>query len=234
MLGLYVNGEVPFKHVLFHGLVNDPYGKKMSKSKGNVVNPLELIEQYGADAVRFALIYGNATGNDQSLSYPKLDSARKFTNKLWNIGRFITLCHPEERSQVPSGTWRSDEGSRDVEELLKLAKNENDKQMIGETQKLIKEVTKDLENYNFNFAAEKLYNFTWHEFADKYIEEVKIHPSASLRAKVKSLDQDSFMILNSLFMILLKLLHPFMPFVTEEIYQRLGGNGSIMIERWPS
>ncbi|MDP2585354.1 MAG: valine--tRNA ligase, partial [Candidatus Levybacteria bacterium] len=86
MLGLYSAGEVPFKDVLFHGLVNDPYGKKMSKSKGNVINPLELVDQYGADAVRFALIYGNATGNDQALSYPKLEAARKFTNKLWNMG----------------------------------------------------------------------------------------------------------------------------------------------------
>ena len=89
MLGIYRTGEVPFKDVLFHGIVNDPLGKKMSKSKGNVINPLELIEQYGADAVRFALIYGNATGNDQSLSYPKLDAARKFTNKLWNMARFF-------------------------------------------------------------------------------------------------------------------------------------------------
>ena len=91
MLGLYVTGEVPFKDILFHGLVNDPYGKKMSKSKGNVVNPLELIDQYGADAVRFALIYGNATGNDQALSYPKLEAASKFTNKIWNIARFIEI-----------------------------------------------------------------------------------------------------------------------------------------------
>ena len=95
MVGLYKTGKVPFKHVLFHGIINDPYGKKMSKSKGNVVNPLELIDQYGADAVRFALMYGTAMGNDQVLSYPKLDSARKFTNKLWNIGRFIEMKKSE-------------------------------------------------------------------------------------------------------------------------------------------
>ena len=91
MLGIYMTGEIPFKDVLLHGMVTDPYGKKMSKSKGNVVNPLELIDQYGADAVRFALIYGNATGNDQALSYPKLEAARKFMNKLWNMARFIEM-----------------------------------------------------------------------------------------------------------------------------------------------
>ncbi|MDO8460865.1 MAG: valine--tRNA ligase, partial [bacterium] len=184
MLGIYITGEVPFKNVLFHGIVNDPYGKKMSKSKGNVIDPLELADQYGADAVRFALIYGNATGNDQSLSYPKLDAARKFTNKLWNMGRFITLCHPSSvmlnsfQHLVQEGILKQVQDDKkqvrhDISELSKLAENENDKEMIGKTQKLIKEVTKDLESYNFNFAAEKLYDFAWHEFADKYIENVK-------------------------------------------------------------
>jgi len=216
MMGLYVTGKVPFKHVLFHGLVNDPYGKKMSKSKGNVVDPLELIDKYGADAIRFALIYGNATGNDQSLSYPKLEAARKFTNKLWNIARFILMKREilNPKLQIPNNLT--------IEQLNNLAQHGNDKSMIKKTEKLIAEVTKDIDNYNFNFAAEKLYDFAWHEFADKYIE------------KVKSTNNDSFIILNSLFLILLRLLHPFMPFVTEEIYQRLGFGESIMIDRWPS
>lgn len=223
MMGLYVTGKVPFKHVLFHGLVNDPYGKKMSKSKGNVVDPLELIDKYGADAIRFALIYGNATGNDQSLSYPKLEAARKFTNKLWNIARFILMKREilNPKLQIPNNLT--------IEQLNNLAQHGNDKSMIKKTEKLIVEVTKDIDNYNFNFAAEKLYDFAWHEFADKYIE------------KVKSTNNDSFIILNSLFLILLRLLHPFMPFVTEEIYQRLvsrseiplRGRESIMISRWP-
>ncbi len=213
MLGIYVTGEVPFKDILFHGLVNDPYGKKMSKSKGNVVNPLELVDQYGADAVRFALIYGNATGNDQALSYPKLDAARKFTNKLWNMGRFI------EMKRVASIKYKV----LSIEELKKEAKHENDKIMIGKVQSLTKEITKNLEEYNFNYAAEALYEFVWHEFADKYIEDVK-----------NRIDENSYIILNTLYLILLKLLHPFMPFVTEEIYQRFNFGKSIMIERWPS
>ncbi len=215
MMGIYNTGKVPFKDVLFHGLVNDPYGKKMSKSKGNVVNPLELVEQYGADAVRFALVYGNATGNDQSLSYPKLDAARKFTNKLWNIGRFISMNRTQNSPASPDKTQNS-------EELLLLAKHDNDKEMVKKVEELGKEIAKDLDNYNFNFAAEKLYDFTWHTFADVYIEDVK-----------NRIDADSFIILNSLFIILLKLLHPFMPFVTEEIYRRLGREGSIMISAWP-
>jgi len=225
MLGIYIQKkqgikeigkQIPFKNILLHGLVNDPYGKKMSKSKGNVVNPLEMVNQYGADAVRFALIYGNATGNDQALSYPKLDAARKFTNKLWNMARFI------EMKQIQNSKFKI----QNLDELLKLARNENDKKMIEKIQKLVEKVTGDLEKYNFNYVAEVLYEFTWHEFADKYIEDVK-----------NRIDENSYLILNNLYLILLKLLHPFMPFVTEEIYQRLnpptGGGKSIMIDKWP-
>jgi valyl-tRNA synthetase len=219
MLGIYVTGEVPFKNILFHGLVNDPYGKKMSKSKGNAVNPLEIADQYGADAVRFALIYGNATGNDQALSYPKLESARKFTNKLWNIGRFIDM-NRTQNSSVPSG---GNVKTQSLKELLKIAKNKNDSEVIDEVGKLVKKVTEDLGKYNFNYAAEALYEFIWHEFADKYIEDVK-----------NRIDKKSFIVLNSLFIVLLKLLHPFMPFVTEEIYQRLRFGKSIMIDSWPT
>ena len=229
MMGVYITGEVPFKDVLFHGIVNDPLGKKMSKSKGNVVNPLELVGQYGADAVRFALIYGNATGNDQALSYPKLDAARKFTNKLWNMARFISLCHSElvSESQIVR-TEMPKQVRHDTEKLLKTAKNENDREMIRKTNELTNEITKYLDSYNFNYAAEALYEFIWHEFADKYIEKVKTQNS-----NLKTFDQNSFVILNSLFLILLKLLHPFMPFVTEEIYQRLSFGKSIMIDKWP-
>ena len=216
MLGLYVTGKVPFKDVLFHGLVNDPYGKKMSKSKGNVVNPLELVDQYGADAVRFALIYGNATGNDQALSYPKLDSARKFTNKLWNIARFISM---KREALNPKSEIRNNLA---IEQLSNLAINNIDKDIIKKTNKLTNEITKHLDNYDFNYAAEALYEFTWHVFADKYIEDVK-----------NRISENSFLILNSSFLILLKLLHPFMPFVTEEIYQRFGFGKSLMIDKWP-
>jgi len=222
MLGMYiqekqgvkgVEKQIPFKDILLHGLVNDPYGKKMSKSKGNVINPLELVDQYGADAVRFALIYGNATGNDQALSYPKLDASRKFTNKLWNMARFIEMKKVQGKNakiQSPA-------------ELLIIAKNENDKKIIKKVGGLVDKVTTDLEKYNFNYAAETLYEFIWHEFADVYIEDVK-----------NRINPESYLILNTLYLTLLKLLHPFMPFVTEEIYQRLGYGKSIMIDNWPS
>lgn len=226
MLGLYVaNGSakqskeklkdtVPFRDVVLHGLVNDPYGKKMSKSKGNVVNPLELVDQYGADAVRFALVYGNATGNDQVLSYTKLDGARKFANKLWNMARFIQM-NREEASNTQLVN---------LEEVKSVAQTATDKEWVGKVEELTKEVTKYIDSYQFNLAAERLYEFIWHEFADIYIEDVK-----------KRIDTHSFTVLSSLFAIQLKLLHPFMPFITEEIYQTmLPRHGeSIMIEAWP-
>lgn len=211
MLGIYIQEklgvedagkQIPFRTVLFHGIVNDPYGKKMSKSKGNVIDPLELVEQYGADAVRLSLVYGNATGNDQSLSYSKLDASKKFANKIWNMARFIEMAK---------------KNSSNAGEV-----NENDQKIQQKTEALIAEVTKDLENYNFNFAADKIYEFAWHDFADIYIEDVK-----------KRLNEDSYNILLTTYIKLLKLLHPFMPFITEEIYQKLGGEGSIMISKWP-
>jgi valyl-tRNA synthetase len=225
MLGLYVaNGAhvedpekikntVPFKDVVLHGLVNDPLGKKMSKSRGNVVNPLEVIEQYGADSVRLALIYGTALGNDQAMSYGKLDASKKFANKLWNIGRFIEMNKPE-------GVKYSE---MSLSELEKSADNPTDKEWIGRVGDIAKEVSRYMDNYQFNLAAERLYEFVWHEFADKYIEDVK-----------GRIDENSFSVLSSLFLVQLKLLHPFMPFVTEEIYQTFQGRDkSIMIEKWP-
>ena len=204
MLGIYVTGNIPFRDVVLHGMVKDPLGKKMSKSKGNVVNPLELVDKYGADSVRFALVFGTAFGNDQTLSYEKLQGMRNFANKLWNIGRFIEM----NRNQKPK--------------IKNQKSHDNDKEMMKKVHTLSKEITALLEKYDFNHAAANLYDFIWHEFADIYIEDVK-----------KRIDQNSFIILNSLFLILLKLLHPFMPFITEEIYQKLGGEGSIMIEKWP-
>lgn len=209
MLGIYLTKEerenlssqVPFKHVLLHGLVNDPLGKKMSKSKGNVVNPLELVGQYGADAVRFALVYGNATGSDQSLSYAKLDSARKFTNKLWNMARFLEMKKPEGMGETKT---------LPLHKLASFATLQPDLDMVEKTRAFARDVTQNIEKYQFNLAAENLYEFAWHEFADKYIEDVK-----------NRMDSNSYTVAASLFAALLTLLHPFIPFVTEEIYGNL-------------
>ena len=214
MVGIYRTGKVPFKNVVLHGLVNDPLGKKMSKSKGNVVNPLELVDQYGADAVRFALVYGTALGNDQILSYPKLEAARRFTNKLWNMARFI------EMNRVAGSTQNVDS----IEELKEFATNETDKEWVEKISKLVAEVSKNMEDYQFNQVSEKLYEFVWHQFADIYIEDVK-----------SRINENSFVVLNSLFFILNSLLHPMMPFVTDEIYKKLAGEKkSLMIASWPT
>lgn len=202
MVGLYKAEEKPFETVILHGLVNDPLGKKMSKSKGNAVNPLELVDEYGADAVRFALVFGTALGNDQALSYPKFQNGRNFANKLWNMARFIEM----QKSLASK----------------KSILNKNDKEMVEKAQNLSREVTKDLENYNFNFAAEKIYEFAWHEFADRYIEDVK-----------ERIDLESYKVLESSFLTILKLLHPFMPFITEEIYQKFKAE-PLIISEWPS
>ncbi|MCL6096908.1 MAG: valine--tRNA ligase [Patescibacteria group bacterium] len=215
MLGLYETKEKPFENIVLHGLVKDPLGKKMSKSKGNVINPLELLDTYGADAVRFALVYGTALGNDQSLSYPKLQAMRNFTNKLWNMARFIDM----NRNQKSKGKSQN----LTIEQLSNLAINQNDKEMVQKIEKLTSEVTRLIEKYDFNHATQNLYDFIWHEFADKYIEDVK-----------NRIDENSYLILTSLYLILLKLLHPFMPFVTEEIYRLLGGEGDLIVARWPT
>ncbi len=203
MMGLYATGKVPFKNVVLHGLVNDPYGKKMSKSKGNVVNPLELVDQYGADAVRFALVYGTALGNDQALSYPKLEASRRFTNKLWNIGRFIIDFKPEDAK-------------------IDISKHQDDKQIIEKLNEVIKTIDGAFSSYRFNDISETLYEFVWHEFADKYIESTK-----DRRAEAQPT-------LEYVYITILKLLHPIMPFVTDEIYKKIAdANGSLMVSSWP-
>ena len=205
MMGIYSTGQVPFQDVVLHGTVLDPLGKKMSKSKNNVVDPMEIIDQYGADAARMALVYGTAFGHDQSLSHPKLQAMRNFTNKLWNIGRFVIDMKPEK---VSGGA--------------NLTKEDN--WILGELGKTRMLVTEALERYRFNDAAEELYEFVWHKFADKYIEHSK------------SKREDSQQILERVFEESLKLLHPFMPFITEELWNRLPSKSgdSIMVSRWPS
>lgn len=211
MMGLYATGEIPFRDIILHGTVLDPLGKKMSKSKGNVVNPIEITDQYGADAVRMALMYGTAFGHDQSLSHPKLQAMRNFTNKLWNIGRFIVDFAPEDAKHL----------DKNIPIETKLS-NPDDQKVIEQLRKTTQTVTKALDTYRFHDATEALYEFIWHEFADKYIESTKNRRS------------ETQPILEYVFRTSLELLHPFMPFITEELWQKLPHEGkSIMITSWP-
>ncbi len=210
MLGIYATGKIPFKDILLHGKVLDPLGKKMSKSKGNVVDPIEMADTYGADATRMALIYGTAFGHDQSLSHPKLQAMRNFTNKLWNIGRFIIDFAPSDAKHLDPSLEKSSPNATD------------DRQILQKLLKTIETVTKTLDSYRFHDAADSLYEFIWHEFADKYIESTK-----SRRAQAQP-------VLEYVFKTSLELLHPFMPYITEELWQKLPHEGkSIMINKWP-
>ncbi len=213
MLGLYVTGKVPFKTVYLHGLILDGKGQKMSKSKGNVINPLDLTEKYGTDALRIGLVVGNTPGTSLSLSEDKIRAYKNFANKLWNIARFIL---------------ENTEGT-DMKDGFPL-RNEHDEKIRSERRSVLEDVTRDMEEYRFYLAAEKLYHYTWHTVADKILEESKmIFTTGSDEAKSR---RKQFL-LHTLD-ALIKALHPFMPFVTEEIWQLMyDGKKILMVEKWP-
>ncbi len=220
MLGIYATGEIPFKDIVLHGTVLDPLGVKMSKSKGNVVNPIEIVDLYGADAARFALVYGTAFGHDQSLSHPKLQAMRNFTNKLWNIGRFIIDFNPDKIAS--SQTPRNDVIATPDLIRGKQSSHPDDKAIIEKLNQTTEVVTKSLNSFRLHDGANELYEFIWHEFADKYIESTK-----DRRAEAQPT-------LEYVFRTSLELLHPFMPFITEELWQKLPHQGkSIMVTNWP-
>ena len=186
MFSLYIKNEVPYKDVYLWSMVADAKGVKMSKSKGNVINPIELVDKYGADALRMALVYGVAPGSRIPLSEEKVRGMRNFANKIWNVARFVNSVQGLA-SSVQTVT-------------------DDDKWILDELNKLIKSVTKALEKYRFNQAAEEMYEFVWHKFADMYIE------------KVKNRKEEASPTLRHVLITSLKLLHPFMPFVTEAIW----------------
>ncbi|MBI4225146.1 MAG: valine--tRNA ligase [Candidatus Sungbacteria bacterium] len=209
-------GEIPFKKVYLHGLIRDAQGRKMSKSLGNIIDPLDMIGKYGADATRLSLIIGAAPGNDMKLSEDKIRGYRNFTNKLWNIARFI-LLHAEEKND----TGKAKFSSKQQKQLAELAA-------------LVKKVTKHMDAFEFHHAAELLYHYTWHTFADKIIEETKPHLTGGDRGE--RIRAAAFLF--EIYTTLIKLLHPFMPFVTEEIWAQFPTAGKkkkrlLMIERWP-
>ncbi len=212
--GVEQMGDVPFKTVLIHGLVRDAQGRKMSKSLGNGIDPLEIIDNYGADALRFTLATGNSPGNDMRFSDDKVKSSRNFANKLWNANRFI-LMNMEEGDVTTVA--------------LPQNLNTEDKWVLTKYNRLVKEVTENLEKYELGIAVQKLYDFIWDVYCDWYIELTKSRLQAG-GDTARSAKQVLVYVMGGT----LKLLHPFMPFITEEIWQALPHEGkSIMISEWP-
>ena len=208
-------GERPFKAVLFHGLVRDSLGRKMSKSLGNGIDPLEIIDKYGADALRLTLITGNAPGNDMRFYNERVEASRNFANKLWNASRFIMMNMPDGEIAEPS---------KDALESV-------DKWILSKCNSLIKEVTDNMEKYELGIAVQKVYDFIWDEFCDWYIEMVKprLYAEGNNDSKNAALWTLKTVCINAL-----KLLHPYMPFVTEEIFTTIQDKEeSIMISSWP-
>ncbi len=204
IFSLYLTGEVPYKQVYIHGRINDEKGQKMSKSKGNVIDPLEFIEKYGADALRMGiLVGGNTAAKSTALSEDKVRGYRNFANKIWNMARFIKLMIGDYSEGVDF------DGYTDIK-----GQSVEDKEILKGLDKLVKGVNSNFKKYRINEAGELVYQFMWHEVADKYIEHVK--NIENIEDKKRSLS-----ILRHVFLMCLKLLHPFMPFVTEEIWQNM-------------
>lgn len=205
LMTTYTLGDIPFEKVYLHGMVRDDLGRKMSKSLGNVIDPLTMIEKFGTDATRLSLLLGTTPGNDIKLSEEKIAGFRNFTNKLWNISRFMLLNIPEPKL--------------DLKQLK--GKTDADKWILGKLAKITQEITDNLENYNFAFSGELLRDFTWGELADWYLEVAKIEGQKEE-------------ILNYILNTILKLWHPYMPYVTEVIWQEIyGQNEILMVSPWP-
>ena len=212
--GIEQTGKVPFDTVLIHGLVRDSQGRKMSKSLGNGVDPLEIIDKYGADALRFSLATGNSPGNDMRYIEERVEASRNFANKLWNAARFILM------------NLKSDE-------IIPLNASDfalEDKWILSKFNKLVGEVTDNLEKYELGMAVQKLYDFIWDVFCDWYIEICKSRLGGEDEKKANTARS----VLVFVYTGILKLLHPFMPFITEEIWQSMPHNGeALMVSDWP-
>ncbi|MEY8415905.1 valine--tRNA ligase [Tissierella praeacuta] len=208
-------GEVPFKDVFLTGLVRDSQGRKMSKSLGNGIDPLEIIDEYGADALRFTLVTGNSPGNDMRFYIERVEANRNFANKLWNATRFVLMNLEEDIAK---------------EELNLDNLEEEDKWILSKLNTVIKEATENLDKYEIGMAAQKIYDFIWDEYCDWYIEMVK----SRLYGENVSSKETAEKVLLFVLKDILKLLHPFMPFITEEIWQHLPGNDKpLILSSWP-
>ncbi|OGZ54366.1 MAG: hypothetical protein A3B25_01735 [Candidatus Ryanbacteria bacterium RIFCSPLOWO2_01_FULL_48_26] len=228
MLGLYRTGKVPFKAVYLHGLVRDKDRQKMSKSKGNVIDPLGVAEIYGTDALRMALVVGNTPGSDIIISEEKIRGYRNFATKVWNIARFVLMNKPEMVNKQNTKDSRN-------QSTKKLTLTAEDKKNLKELAKVKSEITKHIEKFEFHLASEKIYHYIWHEFADKIIENYKPRLLQTTQEPSPPISADNIAAYQTLKTILaesLKMLHPFMPFITEEIYGKLHPGKLLMIEKW--
>ena len=214
--GYEQTGKCPFHHVLIHGLVRDSQGRKMSKSLGNGIDPLEIIDQYGADALRLTLVTGNAPGNDMRFYMERVEASRNFANKVWNASRFIMMNLPED-------------ADLDMAELDPAKLTDADRWILSKVNSLAKEVTVNMDNFELGIAVQKVYDFIWEEFCDWYIEMVK----PRLYNKEDETRGAALITLKTVLIRALKMLHPFMPFISEEIFCNLSGEESIMISSWP-
>ena len=213
-MGLEFMQDVPFHEVFIHGLILDSLGRKMSKSLGNGVDPIEVIDNYGADTLRFMLITGNTPGNDIRFRFERLEGTRNFANKIWNASRFVMMNLTDYAG-----------GGNEIPPALE------DRWIISRFNKTAKNVTYNLENYELGEAARYLYEFIWGEFCDWYIELVKerLHGKETEESRKRAQYTLAYVLSNTM-----KLLHPFMPFITEEIWQHLPHEGmSIMVSPWP-
>ncbi|MFH1048492.1 MAG: valine--tRNA ligase [Patescibacteria group bacterium] len=239
LMTTYATGEVPFENVYLHGMVRDKHGRKMSKSLGNGIDPIEMIEKYGTDALRLSMIVGSSPGNDLRIYEEKIEGYRNFVNKLWNISRYIIPIYVKN-IESEKGNSMSKNKELDIGYWILDINYENltlaDKWILGKLSGLIEEVTSDLDNCEFSQAGEKLRDFIWSDFADWYLEISKIEIKNNTETKnVKDI------ILAHCLKTLLKLLHPFTPFVTEEIWSKFKhtpnssqeGRSLLITEKWP-
>ena len=225
--GLELTGEAPFKDVLIHGMVRDSQGRKMSKTLGNGIDPIEIIDKYGADSLRFAVISGTTMGNDIRYMPEKLEQASNFANKIWNAAKFIINSLADEK-KVRDFCYEVYEKNKTYNpDMLRI----EDKWILNKFDKLVSDVTRNLENYDLGVALDKIYSFIWNEFCDWYIEMVKPRMYSENEEERVAVSN----ILNHVFGSSLKLLHPFMPFVTSEIYSKLicFGTEDLIIAKWP-
>ncbi len=222
LMSQYLLGTIPFKTVYIHGLIRDEKGRKISKSLGNNIDPLDMIAKYGTDALRMSLIIGTQPGADSKFSEDKIRAYKNFANKLWNITRFV-LTSVEDNKKVLEN---------DVEDRLLHA----DKVLITELDDLTKDITKDIDEFRLHLAGEKLYHYVWHRFADVIIEESKPYFAKNVEDTSPHSTEAKASRQFTLITILersLTLLHPFMPFITEEIWSTLEKDNLLMIEKWP-